>query len=264
MQSGHIGKANDLYLFQSIVVPKVSCIYMCQHDLLCQCGPVIRITKTKRKLILGFKGTHDKNSHHLSIMQAGSSTPGVGVFKLYMSDNSDSDDCAKFEAFNFTLSKILYSPVLQELLRKGNAECLYQRNLNGISDSDSNSDSNTSLVPQQISVRRDRCLKRIKASAAGVAYSGAAHDSPSSKDVTKVENATECYEESPGLPSLSPTTKKSYRNELEADMAEMSNMSESEIHAVMEEQARKKQEDQCKFLEYSSNTQGDMEWHCRC
>jgi hypothetical protein len=32
---------------------------------------------------------------------------------------------------------------------------------------------------------------------------------------------------------------------VEADMAEMPSMSESEIHAVMEEQARKKQEDQC-------------------
>jgi hypothetical protein len=40
-------------------------------------------------------------------------------------------------------------------------------------------------------------------------------------------------------------------------------MSESEIHAVMEEQARKKQEDQRKFLEYRSKTQGDMEWHFR-
>jgi hypothetical protein len=41
-------------------------------------------------------------------------------------------------------------------------------------------------------------------------------------------------------------------------------MSESEIHAVMKEQARKKQEDQRKFLEYSCNMQGDMEWHFRC
>jgi hypothetical protein len=39
----------------------------------------------------------------------------------------------------------------------------------------------------------------------------------------------------------------------------MPGMSESEIHAVMEEQARKKQEVQHKFMEYSSNTQGDME-----
>ncbi len=34
-------------------------------------------------------------------------------------------------------------------------------------------------------------------------------------------------------------------------------LSESEIHAVMKEQARKKQEDQRKFLEYRSTTQGD-------
>ncbi len=41
-------------------------------------------------------------------------------------------------------------------------------------------------------------------------------------------------------------------------------MSESEIHAVMEEQARKKQEDSRKFLEYSSNTRGDLGGHFRC
>ncbi len=52
-----------------------------------------------------------------------------------MSDNSDSDDSAKFQAFDFIRSAIPYSPVLQELRRKGNAECLYRRNLNGILDS---------------------------------------------------------------------------------------------------------------------------------
>jgi hypothetical protein len=113
-----------------------------------------------------------------------------------MTDKSDSENSAKFQAFNFIRSKIPYSPVLQELRRKGNTECLYLRNLNGISDSDSNSDSDMSSVPQQISVRRDRCLKRINASAAGVAYSGPAYDSPSSKDVTEVEYATEWYSES--------------------------------------------------------------------
>jgi hypothetical protein len=82
-----------------------------------------------------------------------------------MSDNSDSDISAKFQAFDFIRSKIPYSPVSQELRRKGNAECLYRRNLNGISvqfsDSNSNSDSDMSSVQRQISVRRDRCLKRI-------------------------------------------------------------------------------------------------------
>jgi hypothetical protein len=82
--------------------------------------------------------------------------------------------------------------------------------------------------------------------------------------VTEVEYATEWYSESPGRPSLSPATKKLYQDQVEADMSEMSGMSESEIHAVMEDQgsarqARKKQEDQCKFLEYCRNTQGDME-----
>ncbi len=41
-------------------------------------------------------------------------------------------------------------------------------------------------------------------------------------------------------------------------------MSESEIHAVMEEQARKKQEIHRKFMEYRSKTQGDLECHFRC
>jgi hypothetical protein len=103
-----------------------------------------------------------------------------------MSDNSDSDNSAKFQAFDFIRSKIPNSPILQELRRKGNAKCLYRRNLNGTSDSDSNSYSDMTSVPQQICVRRDRCLKRINASAAGVVYSGAAYDSPSSKDVTEV------------------------------------------------------------------------------
>ncbi len=56
---------------------------------------------------------------------------------------------------------------------------------------------------------------------------------------------------------------KRYRDQVEADMAEMPSMSDSEIHAVMEERARKEQEDKLKFLEYPSNTQGDVEWHFR-
>ncbi len=91
-------------------------------------------------------------------------------------------------------------------------------------------------MPLQICVWRDRCLKRINASA----YSGPVYNSPSSKDVTEVEYATEWYSESPGWPSLSPATKKRYRDQVEADVAEMSSMSESEIHAVTKEQARKK------------------------
>jgi hypothetical protein len=63
---------------------------------------------------------------------------------------------------------------------------------------------------------------------------------------------------------LLPATKKRYRDQVEASMSEMSSMSESEIHAVMKEQARKKQEDQRKFLEYLSNTRGDLEWHFCC
>ncbi len=45
-------------------------------------------------------------------------------------------------------------------------------------------------------------------------------------------------------PSLSPETKKRYRDQVEADMSEMSSVSESEIHAVLEEQASNKQDDQ--------------------
>ncbi len=112
MQSGHIGKAGYLYLFKPTVMSKVSCTYMCLHDLLCQCGAGIRITETKLKLIFEFKGTHDKNSHCLRIMRAGSSAPGVGGFKSYMSDNSDSDNSTKFQAFDFIRSTIPYSPVL--------------------------------------------------------------------------------------------------------------------------------------------------------
>jgi hypothetical protein len=56
--------------------------------------------------IQGAKGTHDKNSHRLRIMHAGSSAPGVGGIQSYMSDNSDSDDSAKFQAFDFIRSKV--------------------------------------------------------------------------------------------------------------------------------------------------------------
>jgi hypothetical protein len=73
-----------------------------------------------------------------------------------MKDNSYSDNSAKFQAFNFIRSKIPYSPVLQELLRKGNTESIYWRNLNGISDSDSNSDSDMSSVLQQMCLADQR------------------------------------------------------------------------------------------------------------
>ncbi len=97
-----------------------------------------------------------------------------------------------------------------------------------------------------------------------MAYSGPAYDLPNPKDVTEVEYATEWYSESPGRPSLSPATKKHYRNQVEADISEMSSMSKSEIHAGMKEQDSKKQEDQSKLLEYSSNMQGNLEWHFHC
>ncbi len=96
-----------------------------------------------------------------------------------MSDNSNSDDSAKFQAFYYIRSKIPYSPVFGFRLR------FRFRYYFGPAE------------PVQICVlqRRDRFLKRIDASAAGVAYSGPAYDSPSSKDVTEVEYASEWYSE---------------------------------------------------------------------
>jgi hypothetical protein len=115
---------------------------------------------------------------------------------------------------------------------KVNAKRLYQQNLNGISDSDSN--SNTSPEQLQRCVLLDRFLKCIKS---------LAHVLPGSRDVPKVKYATEWYLESPDRPSLSPVTKKRNYDELKAEMAEISSMSESEIHAVMEKQTCKKQAD---------------------
>ncbi len=76
----------------------------------------------------------------------------------------------------------------------------------------------------------------IYSSSAGSAYSGkpSQYVSPSSKNVTEVEYTTKWYSESQGRPSLSPATKKHYRDQVEADMAEMSSLSESEIRAVIE------------------------------
>jgi hypothetical protein len=142
-----------------------------------------------------------------------------------MSDNSDANDLAKFAALDCIRTEIPYSPVLQELRRKGNTECLYWRNPNGISDSYSNSD--TSLERQRKeTVQKDRDIH--SSSAKGYA-------SQSSRDVTNVEYATEWYSESQGRPSLSPATKKRYRYQVEDDMAKMSSMSESEIRAVIDE-----------------------------
>ncbi len=79
--------------------------------------------------------------------------------------------------------------------------------------------------PLQRCVQRERFLKRIKDSAAGVAYSWPAYVSPTSKDVAEVENVSKWYSESSGRPSLSPATKKRNHDEREAEMAEMSSMS---------------------------------------
>ncbi len=55
----------------------------------------------------------------------------------------------------------------------------------------------------------------------------------------------------------SAETKKRNHDELEVEMEEMSSMSGSEIQAVIDEQDRKKQEADRKFLEYRHSTQGE-------
>ncbi len=64
MQPGHIGKDNNLYLFVPVEESKVSCTYVCPHAFLCQCGAGIRITETKRKLILEFKEEQPQSAYH--------------------------------------------------------------------------------------------------------------------------------------------------------------------------------------------------------
>ncbi len=157
-------------------------------------------------------------------MHAGSSALGVGGFKLYMSDNSDSNNSAKFEGFNYICSKIPYSP-----LRPLSCwSCADKETPNASTGGIRTVFRIPTPIPiqkqLQICDRRDRYLKRINASAAGVAHSGQAYDLPSSKDVSEVEYATEWYSESLGRPSLSPATqaKKRYRYQVEANMAEMS------------------------------------------
>ena len=59
MHAAHIGKSDDLHLFQLVAESKVSSTYMCPHAFLCQCGAGIRVSKNKRKMILEFKGTHE-------------------------------------------------------------------------------------------------------------------------------------------------------------------------------------------------------------
>ena len=246
MDDAHIGKADDLYLFQTIVESKVSRTYICPDDHACQCGAGIRVTEFKRKVLLEFKGTHDKHSHRLRIMHAPRCAPGVGGFKTYTSDSA-SDGSGNLAIMDRIRDAIPYSPVLEELRRKGSAECIYRRNLNGISDSDSNPD--TSPEPKK-SVRRN-----------GAAYSGPAYVFPSSQDEPEVEYATEYYSESPVRPSLSPATKKRQHDEREAEMDAMSSMSESElqaqVQAIMDARERKKQEETRKFLEYRRSLKGE-------
>jgi hypothetical protein len=98
-----------------------------------------------------------------------------------------------------------------------------------------------------------------------MAYSEQAYDSPSSKDVTEVEYATEWYSSSewPGRQSLSQATKKRYSDQVEADMAEMSSMSKSEINAVMEVHWRSKLEKNRKTSQNSWSTAAICKviWH---
>ena len=232
MEDAHIGKADDLYLFQTIVESKVSRTYICPDDHACQCGAGIRVTELKRKVLLEFKGKHDQHSHRLRIMHAP---------KTYTSDSSSDGSGNLAAVFDRIRDAIPYSPVLEELRRKGSAECIYRRNLNGISDSDSNPD--TSPEPKKS------------------VYAGPAYIFPSSQDEPEVEYATEYYDESPKRPSLSPATRKRLHDEIEADIDELSSMSESEVQAevqaIMDARERKNQEDTRKFLEYRRSLKGE-------
>jgi hypothetical protein len=64
--------------------------------------------------------------------------------------------------------------------------------------------------------------------------------------------------ESPDWPSLWPATKKRNGDKVEADMAEMSSMSESEILTVIEERAIQKRRQFVRFLYFCSSTQGEV------
>ena len=254
MHSAHIGKSDDLHLFQLVAESKVSSTYMCPHALLCHCGAGIRVTENKRKVILEFKGTHDRKSHR--IMHAARCAPDIGGIKCVMSNNCDAENSAMFEAFERVRAEIPYSPVLQELRRKGTVECQYRRDLNGISDSDSNSDTCPEQhYPASEIARWDMLHERLN--------SGKPYVSPSSQEEPEVEYATEYYSESPVRPSLSPATKKREHDEREAEMDAMSSMSESElqaeVQAIMDARERKKQEETRKFLEYRCSLKGAEE-----
>ena len=92
-------------------------------------------------------------------------------------------------------------------------------------------------------------------------YAGPAYIFPSSQDEPEVEYATEYYDESPKRPSLSPATRKRLHDEIEADIDELSSMSESEVQAevqaIMDARERKNQEDTRKFLEYRRSLKGE-------
>ena len=105
----------------------------------------------------------------------------MGGCRSYLLDKGDSDDSAEYDVFERMRSAIPYSPVLQELRKKESAEGHYRRNLNGISDSDSNSD--TSPEPLR---KKNRVI------------SGPAYVDPSSMEATEVEYATEYYDEFAG------------------------------------------------------------------
>ena len=134
-------KKDNPHLWQLSAESRASFTFMCPYDHLCNGRAGVRISENKSDLVLEFKGSHDKNSHCLRSTSANRCAPGVGGFKSHMSDNGESDDSAKYDVFESMRSAIPYSPVLQELRKKGSAKCHYRLNLNGISDSDSNSDT---------------------------------------------------------------------------------------------------------------------------
>ena len=87
-------------------------------------------------------------------------------------------------------------------------------------------------------------------------------------EATEVEYATEYYDESPKRPSLSPATRKRLHDEIEADIDELSSMSESEVQAevqaIMDARERKQEEDTRRFLEYRRSLKGEEHSQFSC
>ncbi len=136
----------------------------------CWCDTGIRITETKQSLKLETIGVHDRHSHIGGRMHARKSAPGVGGFSRPESEASTNDESGwwswnKFSRFinltlpwagnerndlrcvaaNFAFELIRAAepcrPVLEEFRQRGNEKCNDLRQLCGISDTASETDS---------------------------------------------------------------------------------------------------------------------------